>query len=54
MEVPKALQLKSNLDGDLFLAEENGSMSPKYYFEVANSNYTEIYYYDETGTKKLP
>ena len=41
-------------DGELFLAEENSSMSPKYFFEVANSNYTEIYYYDETGTKKLP
>ena len=41
-------------DGDLFLAKENSYISPKYLFEVVNSNYTEIYYYDETGKKKLP
>lgn len=41
-------------DGYLYLAEENSSLSPKCTFHVANKNYTEIYYYDESGDKKLP
>lgn len=41
-------------DDNLYIAEENSSISPKYHFEYKNSIYTEIYYTDETGKKNLP
>lgn len=41
-------------DGYLYLAEDESSLSPKYTFQVANSNYTEIYYINESGKECLP